>query len=129
MRRWKHWARHASCPLCLDGCDLGLHLLVARGFLARLLGWHALPVGGGWVGLWLDRCSAVHGAGLREPLRVWFIGKDGSVLEGTLLKPGRFAIGPRGTRAVLEARTDAEVLDAISVGRQITLGANRGGVR
>jgi hypothetical protein len=72
--------------------------------LARLVGLLGTPDLGEDEGLWLERCSSVHTAGMRIPIACAFLDGDGRVLRVVdPLLPWR-AAAVRGADAVLETR-------------------------
>ncbi|QDJ53316.1 hypothetical protein CBR69_22365 [Bordetella hinzii] len=75
--------------------------------LLGLLGRRRAP--GPRSGLLLRPCHAVHTMGMAYPIAVWFIGRDGRVLQARRLDPWRWA-SCRGAVAVVETRV--EILDA-----------------
>lgn len=114
---------HVVKRLVIDGNDPGVGVFVARGFIARLLGWHALRVSGAGAALWLPRCSVVHGLWLRAPLDLSFVDERGQVLARRLLRPGQLAAGPRGTVAVLESTPGLPAFKRLRPGSRLELGA------
>lgn len=94
---------HAVCQLDSAGAVSPCIIYVARGFLARLFGWHVLGPRQRCGALWLPSCSVVHGAGLRAPLDVAFLSRDGTVLALCVLRPWRVVRGPRGSCGTLES--------------------------
>lgn len=74
---------------------------VARGLRARLLGLALLDRDEAGTGLLIPHCSSVHTIGMRFPLLVVFLDRDGAPLALRHVPPLRFA-SHRGAAAVLE---------------------------
>lgn len=75
---------------------------LADGPWTRLRGLIGRPLPGPGEGLWLTRCASVHTVGMRGPIDVVFLGRDGEVLDvAERLAPFRFAAARRA-RATLE---------------------------
>ena len=90
-----------SVDLDCNGRRLGVALYLAETFGARLrglLGQPPLPHG---VGLGIQPCSSVHGAGMRFALEVWFLDRSGLLLSVRALAPWRMA-AHSGARSVIE---------------------------
>jgi uncharacterized membrane protein (UPF0127 family) len=80
---------------------------VADGWVGRFVGLLATPDLGPEEGLWLAPCASVHTWGMRIPLAVAFLDRDGRVRRIVdPLPPWRFAAS-RGAAAVLEAPAGA----------------------
>jgi uncharacterized membrane protein (UPF0127 family) len=75
---------------------------VAVGFRARLLGLALLHRGEAPAGLLIPRCSSVHTFGMKFALDVYFLAKDGTILESRHAVPPRRFLACRGAAAVLE---------------------------
>lgn len=75
---------------------------VAAGFRTRLLGlsWRDRDRAGS--GLLIPRCSSVHTFGMRFALDVFFLDRDGRVIEARRRVPPRRVLWCRGASAVLE---------------------------
>lgn len=81
---------------------LGRDVPIAVGVRARLVGLALLDRSDAGPGLLLPRCSSVHTFGMRFALDVYFLGRDGAVLDvRRSVSPRRF-VACRGTAAVLE---------------------------
>jgi uncharacterized protein len=81
---------------------LGLEIPVAETKLSRVLGLAVLSRERAGVGLLIPRCRSVHTLGMRFPLDLIFLDRDGGVLElHRGVPPGRF-IRCAGAMAVLE---------------------------
>lgn len=69
-----------------------LMLYRATGFMDRLCGLHAYPPLADDTGLLLAPCRAVHTVGLRDPIDVVFLNRQGGVARQIdALRPARFA--------------------------------------
>jgi uncharacterized protein len=87
---------------------LGREVAVATGLRARLLGLSRLPRDAAGTGLLILRCSSVHTLGMRFPLDLVFLDREGRVLAvQRRVPPGRLA-WHRGARAVLEIPSGGE---------------------
>jgi uncharacterized membrane protein (UPF0127 family) len=75
---------------------------VAAGFRARLLGLALLDRADAGPGLLIPRCSSVHTFGMRFPLDLYFLGRDGEVIAEHRAVPPRRFVTCRGAVAVLE---------------------------
>lgn len=75
---------------------------VAVGFRPRLLGLARLDRAAAGPGLLLPRCSSVHTFGMRFDLDIYFLGRDGEILEMRRAVPPRRLVASRGAVAVLE---------------------------
>jgi uncharacterized membrane protein (UPF0127 family) len=75
---------------------------VAAGVRARLLGLALLDRAEAGPGLLIPRCSAVHTFGMRFALDLYFLGRDGEVLDARPAVPPRRFAACRGAAAVLE---------------------------
>ena len=81
---------------------LGMAIPVAETRLSRLLGLALLTRERAGAGLLIPRCRSVHTLGMRFPLDLIFLDRDGGVLELRRgVPPGRFIRCP-GAMAVLE---------------------------
>jgi uncharacterized protein len=81
---------------------LGREVPVASGFRSRLLGLALLPRERAGAGLLIPRCSSVHTFGMRFPLDLVFLDREGSgVCEVRAVRPFRIVACP-GAAAVLE---------------------------
>jgi uncharacterized membrane protein (UPF0127 family) len=94
--RFRHLPRHRVA---------GLLTPVASSRRARLLGLAWLDRERAGAGLLIPRCASVHTFGMRFALDLYFLDRDGAVLEvRRAVPPGRFACC-RGADAVLEIPT------------------------
>jgi uncharacterized membrane protein (UPF0127 family) len=91
--------RLLSLPRCQAA---GREVPVAVGFRARLLGLAYLDLADAGPGLLLPRCSSVHTFGMKFALDVYFLGRDGEILEVRRAVPPRRFVACRGAAAVLE---------------------------
>jgi uncharacterized membrane protein (UPF0127 family) len=81
---------------------LGRMVIVASGPRARLLGLALLPPSRAGKGLLIPRCRSVHTFGMRFPIDVFFLDRDGFVLrEERAVRPCRI-VACAGASAVLE---------------------------
>lgn len=70
-----------------------------------LLGRRALEAG---EGLWIEPCSGVHTMGMRFPVDLLFLDRDGRCVRSVdCLRPWRFCGPVRGAHAVVELRCGA----------------------
>jgi uncharacterized protein len=81
---------------------LGREVAVAQGLRVRLLGLANLDREQAGPGLLIPHCSSVHTFGMRFPLDLYFLGKDGEVVSVRRLVPARRLAFCRRARAVLE---------------------------
>jgi len=116
--------RYPNLPrlkILVDGRETGLHAFRASSFIARmfgLLGRRPLESG---EALWLDPCASVHTLGMRYPIDVVFLDRDGSVVDTrTALAPRRLA-GARRARSVLELPPNRLAELGIAPGKRVTL--------
>jgi uncharacterized protein len=80
----------------------GHRVPVAVTFRARLLGLAYLDREAAGPGLLIPRCASVHTFGMRFPLDLCFLGRDGEVLAVCRAVPPRRCVAHRGAVAVLE---------------------------
>jgi len=81
---------------------LGVEIPIAAGFLVRLIGLSRLDRERAGAGLLIPRCSSVHTFGMRFPLDLIFLDRDGQPLSiRSAVPPRRFAWDRRAS-AVLE---------------------------
>ena len=80
----------------------GREVPVAVGLRARLLGLALLDRADAGPGLLIPRCSSVHTFGMKFALDVYFLGRDGTVLDVRRAVPPRRFASCRGAVAVLE---------------------------
>lgn len=85
-----------------DQTVAGREVPVAVGFRARLLGLALLDRAGAGPGLLIPRCAAVHTFGMRFPLDVYLLGREGEILAVHRGVPPRRFVSRRGAAAVLE---------------------------
>ncbi|HKZ15179.1 MAG TPA: DUF192 domain-containing protein [Solirubrobacterales bacterium] len=81
---------------------LGRDVPVAIGVRPRLVGLALLDRADAGPGLLLPRCSSVHTFGMRFALDIYFLGRDGRVLDVRRAVPPRRFVACRGAAAVLE---------------------------
>jgi uncharacterized protein len=81
---------------------LGLEVVVATGFRARVLGLSHLPRERAGSGLLLPACRSVHTFGMRFALDVVFLDREGRQLAISRDVPPRRLVWCRGADAVLE---------------------------
>jgi uncharacterized membrane protein (UPF0127 family) len=116
--------RYPNLPrlkILVDGRDTGLHAYRATNFVARMFGllWRR-PLAAGEA-LWLNPCASVHTLGMRYPIDVVFLDRDGAVVETkTALAPRRMA-GARRARSVLELPANQIGDLGIAPGKRVTL--------
>ncbi len=84
---------------------LGREVAVAIGPRARLLGLARLECAEAGAGLLIPRCASVHTFGMRFPLDLFFLGRDGVPLAVRRGVPSRRLLWQRGATAVLEVPT------------------------
>jgi len=85
---------------------------------AGLLGRHALPHD---TVIAIAPCNAIHTFGMRFPIDVLFISRDGTVSKRVLgLKAGRISISPRAF-AVLEFGADHPIVRETRTGDRLSL--------
>ncbi|HTT94328.1 MAG TPA: DUF192 domain-containing protein [Solirubrobacterales bacterium] len=87
---------------------LGRDVPVAAGTRARLLGLALLDQADAGPGLLLPRCSAIHTFGMRFALDVYFLGRDGAVLDARRAVPPRRFVACGDAVAVLEVPAPAD---------------------
>jgi uncharacterized membrane protein (UPF0127 family) len=80
----------------------GREVPVALGVRARLLGLALLDRADSGPGLLIPRCSSVHTFGMRFALDLYFLDRDGEVLDARRAVPPRRLAACRGAAAVLE---------------------------
>jgi uncharacterized membrane protein (UPF0127 family) len=80
----------------------GLLVPVATGRRSRLLGLAWLDRERAGAGLLIPRCASVHSLGMRFPLDLYFLDREGLVLEIRHQVPARRIVWRRGADAVLE---------------------------
>ena len=75
---------------------------VAESFRSRLLGlaWRSRSQAG--PGLLIPRCASVHTFGMRFPLDLFFLDREGRVISVRRQVPPRRVVWQRGARSVLE---------------------------
>ena len=81
---------------------LGREVAVATGPRARLLGLARLERAEAGAGLLIPRCASVHTFGMRFPLDVFFLDRDGTPLAARRGVPPGCLLWQRGAAAVLE---------------------------
>lgn len=73
-------------------------------------------------GLWFDRCWAVHTVGVRVPLDILFLDRDGRIVEiAAGVPPSRWAVTCAGAFSVVEFGAGAVAANRARVGDQIIL--------
>src|SRR4051812_28116230 len=85
---------------------LGHQVRVAQGPRGRLLGLAHLDREQVRAGLLIPRCSSVHTFGMRFPLDLYFLDRDGEVVAARRAVPPRRLAFCAGARAVLELPDD-----------------------
>ena len=87
----------------LGRTDRQVHVFQAHRFWHRLrglLGRQPLPVD---AALWLKPCTSVHTLGMKYPLDLVFLDREGRILKQVhQLKSGRIALGGRSAHSVVE---------------------------
>lgn len=84
-----------------------------------LLGRAGLEAG---TGLLIKRCRSIHTFGMRFPIDLLYLDRDGVVLgKAAKISPWRCACGPRGTRSVLEMRAGELERLGIAPGQRLVL--------
>jgi len=81
---------------------LGERVPLATGFRARLLGLALLPRDRAGPGLLIPRCRSVHTFGMRFPIDVVFLDRDGAEIKRAVAVPPNRMVGVRGASSVLE---------------------------
>jgi hypothetical protein len=81
---------------------LGREVAVAVGPRIRLLGLARLDRAEAGSGLLIPRCASVHTFGMRFPLNLYFLDREGAPLALRLAVPAGCVIWQRGATAVLE---------------------------
>jgi uncharacterized membrane protein (UPF0127 family) len=107
----------------VDGRDTGLQAFRASGFVARLFGllWRR-PLERAEA-LWIKPCTSVHTLGMRYPIDVVFLDREGAVVGlRSALAPRRLA-GARRARSVLELPANRSAELGIALGARVTLEA------
>lgn len=100
-----------------------LDLMVARTPLSRMRGLLGRPALGSGQGMFIKPCNMIHTLGMRYPIDVVFVGRDGMVLSVSE------AVAPRRMRACLRASAVLELAageaarNAIAPGVQLPVGA------
>lgn len=95
---------------------------LAGGYLERLRGLLGCPPLECGEGLLLRPCSSVHTWFMGYPLDLVFLDGDGHVLRTVVsLPPFRFALGPKGTRSILELPAGAVEASGIQPGDTLAL--------
>jgi hypothetical protein len=85
----------------------GVEVPVAVGLRARLLGLSGLDLESAGPGLLIPRCSSVHTFGMRFPLDIHFLDRDGGVVSARFGVGRRRFVSHRGAEAVLELPSPA----------------------
>lgn len=81
---------------------LGTEARLAHGFRARLIGLAALERRAASVGILIPHCSSVHTFGMRFELDLYFLDREGGVIEKRLAVPAKRFAFCGGARSVLE---------------------------
>jgi uncharacterized membrane protein (UPF0127 family) len=97
---------------------LGVDVLVAATFRSRLLGLALLDRSRAPAGLLIPRCSSVHTFGMRFPIDVLFLDREGAVIAAEPGVAPRRLIRRRGAAAVLELPTGDQARRGRSPGRR-----------
>jgi uncharacterized protein len=106
---------------------LGRDVPIASGFRSRLLGLAFLDPDEAGAGLLIPRCSSVHTFGMRFPLDIFFLDREGTAIELRRGVVPRRVVNRRGAAAVLEipsgprpvtARLFGPVADLVGEDRQ-----------
>jgi uncharacterized protein len=74
----------------------------ARNFRARLRGLSRRDLADAGPGLLIPRCASVHTFGMRFPLDLFFLDREGRVISVRRQVPPRRVVWQRGARSVLE---------------------------
>src|SRR5215203_481361 len=88
---------------------------VAKDFRTRLRGLSRRRRSEAGPGLLIPRCSSVHTFGMRFPLDLYFLNRDGRVISVRRAVPPRRLVWQRGAAAVLEIPT-AQGGETVSAG-------------
>ena len=75
---------------------------VARGFKARARGLSRRDLADAGPGLLISRCASVHTFGMRFPLDLFFLDREGRVISVRRRVPPRRIVWQWGARSVLE---------------------------
>jgi uncharacterized membrane protein (UPF0127 family) len=101
--------RYASLHFQGAGGAHTLELMIADSMLERMRGLLARATPAGSQGMLLPACRLVHTLGMRYPIDVVYLARDGHVLKVTAaLTPGRID-GHWGARSVLEMGAGAAI--------------------
>lgn len=107
--------------LWLDGRDTGLRLGRTTCWHERAIGLLLTPRLDDPVGLWINRCNAVHMLGMRYAIDVAFVDAQGCVLKQVhALRPMRMA-ACRGAAASVELRSGLVAALGIRPGCRLAL--------
>jgi len=94
----------------------------ADGWLERTLGFLPRSALGMDEGLWIPRCRAVHTLGMRVPLDVVFVDRDGRVVRiEAAVAAGRWHVGEPRAHAVAEFAAGFAAANALAVGSVLAL--------
>ena len=91
-------------------------------WLERTLGFLPRSAIAGDEGLWIPRCRAVHTLGMRVPLDVVFLDRDGRVVRIEAgVPPGRWHVGEPRAHAVAEFAAGFALANALALGTALEL--------
>jgi uncharacterized protein len=105
----------------IDGAAPSASIRLAQRWWQRAIGLLATPRLDNPAGLWIAPCSSIHTVGMRYPIDVVFIARDGIVLRVVeRVPPLRFVFG-RGAHATLELRAGLAREWGVAVGSRVEL--------
>ncbi|MBI5270514.1 MAG: DUF192 domain-containing protein [Burkholderiales bacterium] len=111
----------AALELLIDGRPSGVRVRTALRWWTRAVGLLATPQLDDPSGLWIAPCNSVHTFGMRYPIDVLFLARDGAVQRVVPgLRPWR-AAGCRRAHATLELRAGLAARLHLTPGRRLAL--------
>lgn len=109
--------------LHVEGQRTGLRIRQAATWWARAVGLLATPALDDPSGLWIVPCNSVHTIGMRYPIDVVFVGRDGRVAKIVDALPPWRATGCRRARSTLELRAGLARRLGLAPGASLALAA------